>query len=224
MKTISHEPILKAWGVVEDITLGTNYKLGIGLLRKEFGSTDNHLNLSASFEKGYEFDNSLAFINMDVNSYLGKGQLQGESLNLGAEWYSFNKHGSDVYLSGAFKFQNNLQPDEQILLGGDTGLRAYPKGYENGDKSLVFTAEKRFHFDWYPLHLAKFGAAIFTDVGSAWSEGKDLELLADVGVGLRIIPTRTSITKAVHIDLAFPLTGDNDVDDFQLTVNTKQEF
>ncbi len=81
----------KSMGEVEDITLGTNYKLGFGLLRKQFGSTDNHLNLSASFEKGYEFNNSLAFINMDINSYLGKGQLQGERLNLNAEWYSFNK-------------------------------------------------------------------------------------------------------------------------------------
>ncbi len=63
---------------------------------------NNHLNLSAAFETGYEFDNSLGFINMDVNSYLGKGQLQGESLNLAAEWYSFNKHGSDVYLSGDY--------------------------------------------------------------------------------------------------------------------------
>ena len=214
----------KSMGVVEDITLGTNYKLGFGLLRKEFGSTDNQLNLSASFEKGYEFENSLAFINTDINSYLGKGQLQGETLNLGAEWYSFNKHGSDVFLSGKFKYQNNLQPDEQILLGGNTGLRAYPKGYENGDKSIVFTAEKRFHFDWYPLHLAKFGAVVFTDVGSAWGEGNDFEVLADVGVGLRMIPTRSSVTKAIHFDLGFPLNGDNDVDDVQLTINTKNSF
>ncbi len=214
----------KSMGEVEDITLGTNYKLGFGLLRKEFGSTDNHLNLSAAFEKGYEFSDSLAFLNMNINSYLGKGQLQGESLNLAAEWYSFSKHGSDVYLSGKFKFQNNLQPDEQVLLGGDTGLRAYPTGYQNGDKSVVFTAEKRFHFDWYPLHLAKFGATIFTDVGSAWGDGKNPELLADVGIGLRMISTRTSITKAIHFDLAFPLNGDNDVDDFQLTVKTENSF
>ncbi len=99
-----------------------------------------------------------------------------------------------------------------------------PKVIKKAINQLFFTAEKRFHFDWYPLHLAKFGAAIFTDVGSAWGEGKDPELLADVGIGLRMIPTRTSITKAVHIDLAFPLNGDNDVDDYQLTVNTENSF
>ncbi|WP_299878065.1 hypothetical protein [uncultured Cocleimonas sp.] len=214
----------KSMGEVEDITLGTNYTLGVGLLRKEFGSTDNQLNLNASFEKGYEFENSLAFINMDANSYIGSGELEGNSLNLGAEWYSFDEHGSDIYLSGTFKYQSNLQPDEQILIGGDTGLRAYPKGYENGDKSLVFTAEKRYHFDWYPLHLAKFGAAVFADVGTAWGDGKDPDVLADVGVGLRMIPTRSSITKAIHIDLAFPLNGEGDVDDVQLSVNTENSF
>ncbi|TCJ85191.1 hypothetical protein EV695_3158 [Cocleimonas flava] len=214
----------KSMGEVEDITLGTNYTLGVGLLREEFGSTDNQLNLNASFEKGYEFENSLAFINMEANSYIGSGELEGDSLNLQAEWYLFDEHGSDIYLSGTFKYQSNLQPDEQLLLGGDTGLRAYPKGYESGDKSLVFTAEKRYHFDWYPLHLAKFGAAVFADVGSAWGDGKDLDVLADVGVGLRMIPTRSSITKAIHIDLAFPLNGDSDVDDVQLSVNTENSF
>ena len=54
--------------------------------------------------------------------------------------------------------KGNLLLGEQVLLGGETGLRGYPAGYQTGDKSLLVTAEKRFHFNWYPLHIAKFGA------------------------------------------------------------------
>ncbi len=214
----------KSMGEVEDVLLGLNYALEVGLLNKELGSSEDHIRLSTKISKGFEFKNSLGLVHSDFITYLGDGSLQGETLNLKGELFTFNKHGSDLFFSGEFRLKNNLQQGEQLLLGGETGLRGYPTGYQDGTKSIVFTVEKRFHFDWYPLQLAKFGAVVFSDTGTARGGDNKAEMLTDVGFGLRIIPTRTSKTKALHLDFAFPLDSGENVDDFQITLKTKQSF
>ena len=47
--------------------------------------------------------------------------------------------------------------------------------------------------------------------------------LRDVGLGLRLAPTRAS-SKIVHIDLAFPLDGDSGIDSVQILVEAKKSF
>ena len=44
-----------------------------------------------------------------------------------------------------------LDPDQQLLIGGDTGLRGYPLGYESGTSRGLLTVEQRFYTDWYPF-------------------------------------------------------------------------
>ncbi|MEH6458009.1 MAG: hypothetical protein V7749_16895 [Cocleimonas sp.] len=214
----------KSMGEIEDVPLGLNYTFEVGLLDKELGSSENHIRLASTVSKGFEFKKSLGFIQSDLISYLGEGRLEGETLNLKGELFTFNDHGSDFYFSGNLQIKNNLQLGEQLLLGGETGLRGYPTGYQDGTKSLVFTAEKRFHFDWYPYQLAKFGAVVFADAGTAWGGDKKAEVLSDVGFGLRIIPTRTSKTKALHLDFAFPLDAGKNIDGLQITLKTQQNF
>ncbi|MGK0272297.1 MAG: outer membrane protein assembly factor BamA [Cocleimonas sp.] len=214
----------KSMGEIEDIPLGLNYTFEVGLLDKELGSSENHIRLASKVSKGLAFKKSLGFVKANLISYLGEGKLQGDTLNLKGELFTFNDHGSNLYFSGNLQIKNNLQPGEQLLLGGETGLRGYPKGYQEGTKSIVFTAEKRFHFDWYPYQLAKFGAVIFADAGSAWGGDNKVKVLSDVGFGLRIIPTRTSKTKALHLDFAFPLDADENINNVQITLKTKQNF
>jgi len=214
----------KSMGEVEDVPLGLNYAIEVGLLNQELGSSENHIRLASKVSKGFEFENSLGFFNSDFITYLGDGRLQGETLNLRSELFTFNDNGSDLYFAGSLRVKNNLQEGEQLLLGSETGLRGYPEGYQDGTKSVVLTTEKRYHFDWYPLQLAKFGAVVFADAGTTWGGNNKTELLTDVGFGLRMIPTRTSTTKALHLDFAFPLNAGENVDDFQITLKTKQSF
>lgn len=214
----------KSMGEIEDISLGLQFSFQVGLLNEALGSSDNHLRLANKISKGFEYKNSLSFVNSDFTSYLGKGKLKGERLNIKGEYFTFNERGSDLYFSGNFKINNNLQIGDQLLLGGETGLRGYPKGFQNGDKSLVLSAEKRFHFDWYPLQIAKFGAVVFADAGTAWGDGNKAELLSNIGFGLRMIPTRSSTAKVLHLDFAFPINSGKDVDNFQIMLKTKHNF
>ena len=44
-----------------------------------------------------------------------------------------------------------LDPDMQLLIGGDNGLRGYPLRYEAGTSRALLTVEQRFYTDWYPF-------------------------------------------------------------------------
>ncbi len=120
-----------------------------------------------------------------------------------------------------------LDPEEQIVLGGEEGLRGYPLRYQSGDRRLLLTLEQRIFTDLYPFRLVHVGGAVFFDVGRTWSAAADPDArgwLRDVGVGLRFAPSRSGLGGMVHLDLAFPLDGDGSIERVQWLVSTKDTF
>ena len=67
-------------------------------------------------------------------------------------------------------------------------------------------------------------------MGRAWEPGFDNgvedELLANIGVGLRLASSKAASGRIAHIDFAFPLTNRNDRDarNLQISVNIKGRF
>jgi hypothetical protein len=88
-----------------------------------------------------------------------------------AYWRDFGD--DELYASIAGDVVHALDPDQQITLGGDNGLRGYPLRYQTGDARLLLTVEQRVFTDWYPLRLTRVGAAAFYDVGRAWGGPED---------------------------------------------------
>ena len=88
--------------------------------------------------------------------------------------------------------------------------------------------EQRYFTDWYPFRLARIGGAIFADAGRVWGRNplgdEQRGWLTDIGIGLRIAPTRGSSGKVIHLDLAFPLNGDDTIDDVQILLEAKRSF
>ena len=123
---------------------------------------------------------------------------------------------------------HELDLDNLVRLGGDTGLRGFPLRYQNGEASFVATMEQRYYTDWYPFRLFRVGGAVFGDVGRVWGESpvdeERLDWLADAGFGLRLAFTRSASSKVVHIDVAFPLNGDPSIDSVQFLVESRQSF
>ena len=66
-------------------------------------------------------------------------------------------------------------------------------------------------------------------MGRAWGESpmgpsKNLGLLKDVGLGLRLGTSRSALGNVIHLDVAFPLDGGRSIDDVQFLVQTKRSF
>jgi hypothetical protein len=117
---------------------------------------------------------------------------------------------------------------DQLLLGGDNGLRGYPLRYQSGERRALLTVEQRVYTDWYPFRLVRVGGAAFYDVGRAWG-GENQNTanggwLSDVGVGLRLAFDRAAFGNVLHVDLAVPLDRTGDIKAVQLLVKTKVTF
>ena len=149
---------------------------------------------------------------------------------LGAEsrYYLTTSARSKFFASLSGTLTQDLDEDEQLTLGGDTGLRGYPLRYQAGTAKALLTLEQRYYTNWYPFRLFHVGGAVFFDMGRTW--GRDvtgetsLGMLKDVGFGLRLGSSRSAFGNVVHIDLAFPLDGGNDIDSVQLIIETSQQF
>lgn len=122
----------------------------------------------------------------------------------------------------------NFTPDRQFYLGGSSGLRGYPFRFQRGDRRVRLTLERRYYTDWHPWDLFRVGGVAFFDIGRAWysdrDNGPNSGFLKDVGVGLRISSDRFETGKILHVDLAFPLDGGDDVDDVQLLLRGRSTF
>lgn len=216
---------LNTMGVIEDTQIGRSMELSVGLLSSAFGSTDDYLRVGARYSRGFQLtDKQLGVIGVSGNSYLGEGELQGIQSNVKGQYYYFKNQKDTLYLSGEVWAADNFLSKEQYELGGDVGLRGYPQGFQSGDRAALLSMEYRHYFDYYPWKLAKFGAVAFADVGTAWDSNKDPELLSDMGFGLRIVPTRSSSSRVIHLDVAFPLDSNGQVDSVQYLLSTKKSF
>jgi len=101
----------------------------------------------------------------------------------------------------------SLPADEQILLGGSTGLRGYKAYQFSGDRSALLNLENRIHLG--ELLTIGVGLVPFADVGRAWTgdrlRWKDLR--ASAGLGLRFGFGKFYNAQVARIDLAYPLDG-----------------
>ena len=216
-------------GRTEDFFYGTEVTAGVGLSNSGFGADRNAIILAASARKGYDFNETQQlFLASTFSSRLADQQFRNLIATTAASYYWRWRPNWLLFSSFGATVTDALDPDAQLLLGGDNGLRGYPLRYESGTKRAVFTVEQRFYTDWYPFRLVRVGGAVFTDVGRTWGTGvignSEPGLLRDVGFGLRLGNTRSGLGNVLHIDLAFPLKQLPGIRRTQFVVQTLQSF
>lgn len=159
---------------------------------------------------------------------LEDGSLTDAVLDANSKFYLRQSKRSVFYASVSASLTSNLDPEKQLLLGGDNGLRGYPLRYQAGKTNALLTLEERFYSSWQPLKLFNVGGAIFFDAGRAWGQDEYAAApsgwLQDVGVGLRLGSARSALGNVLHIDLAMPLNRPNGIDSLQLLIETKKSF
>jgi hypothetical protein len=101
-----------------------------------------------------------------------------------------------------------LDPEKQIPLDGDTGLRGYRLHAVEGDRRIVGNVEARVFAVPEILQLVSFGFVVFGDVGWSWGDPDGFWRLADAGVGLRIGLSRASKNTLLRMDVARSLHPD----------------
>jgi hypothetical protein len=217
-------------GRTEDVALGLDFYVSIGRATDNLGSDRDATIVETRVRKGWEpgGPGSLLLLEAGAGARDEDDGIHNAVLTTSARYYR-RTFGSELFLMSLTTVHgNNLDLENQVLLGGDNGLRGYPLRYQSGERSAAFTVEQRFFTDWYPFRLLRFGYAVFMDAGRV--SGIDPRgtpsqgTLYDVGVGLRLTSPRASGGSILHIDLAFPINAAPDIDDVQLIIEKKASF
>ncbi len=213
----------------EDVLLGFRAGARLGLAAPAFGADREALMLRAYAQNGWDFGRaSSLFVNLTGAGRVEHEGLRNAALTAEARYYAQTTARTRFFATIGGTVTEQLDGDQQLLLGGDTGLRGYPLRYQAGTSRALFTLEQRYYTDWYPFRLFHVAGAVFFDMGRTW--GTDVTgatsdgMLHDVGLGLRLGSSRSAFGNVVHVDLAFPLDGGDDIDDMQFVVETKARF
>ncbi len=213
----------------EDFYMGTRLSATLGWSDTSFDADRDALVYSLSGNLGFGTLDKRALLLSAVAS--GRHEDEGAAnatLSVDARYYSSNTDKQLFFAVLNATVGDNLDLDNPLEIGGDTGLRGYPLRYQSGDSRLLLTLEQRYFTDWYPFSLFRVGGAVFLDTGRVWGRdplgGPNLGWLTDLGFGFRFAPTRLGTRKIVHLDIAFPLDGDPTIDSVQVLLELKQSF
>ncbi|HSK78275.1 MAG TPA: POTRA domain-containing protein [Thermoanaerobaculia bacterium] len=213
----------------EDLNLGRQIHARLGFSSPAFGADREHWIAEAGTSAGWRpGSGQLLLASVGGSTRWAESEAENLLVSGNVRWYlrNFGKHLLFASLSG--DIARNLDDEDQLLLGGDSGLRGYPLRFQTGDRRVLFTVEQRFFSNLELFHLATLGAAVFFDAGQAWfiesESSQERQLLKDVGIGLRLGSIRSSRGAVVHLDAAFPLDGDDSIDRVQWLISTRESF
>lgn len=216
-------------GKTEDFLLGSRYAATLGWSDESFGADRDALIFSARASRGFgTLEKRALLLSASAGGRVESGSAVNSMFSLSARFYRTQSEKRLFFATLSATAGHSLDIDNPVQIGGDTGLRGYPLRYQSGDSKMLFSVEQRYFTDWYPFRLVRIGGAIFADAGRVWGEdpvgGRRFSWLSDVGFGLRFAPTRSSAGKMIHLDVAFPLGGDDSIDTVQFLLESKRSF
>jgi hypothetical protein len=219
----------------EDLFSGKYLQASIGWASESFGSSADAAIVSLGAGDTLESLNRRHTLTLQTNasSRIEDDGLSNGVLNGAARYYWRMTERQLLFASLTGTVTHELDADRQLTIGGDTGLRGYPLRYQSGSAVALLTLEHRVYTNYYLFRIFHLGGAVFVDAGRSWGHGNgpetpgidtNLGLLKDVGFGLRFGSSRSAFGNVIHVDLAFPLDGDNSIDRVQFLVETKASF
>jgi len=219
----------------EDLNLGRQFSALVGLSSPTFGGDASRWVAQTAVSDGWRpAPGQIVLAQLGGSTRWAEGDAENLVAGGRVRWYvrDFGRHV--FYASLGADLAHRLDGEDQLLLGGDSGLRGYPIRYQAGDRRVLLTLEQRFFSDREIFHLAHLGAAVFFDAGQAWFVDtlterdvvlrQNRKILKDIGLGLRIGSSRSSRGGVLHLDVAFPLDGGGSIQRLQWLVSTGDTF
>lgn len=216
-------------GRPEYFLMGRSLRLGVDRAQRALGADRNAWNYALKAGDGKVIGGDGALVG-SVEHSLSEGDQRYERRRSAgtATYFKPRPDGSLFYAALSIDTLRLGLANEQLSLGGDNGLRGYPARYQNGDNRVLLTIEQRYFFDVFPFRLFRLGAAVFGDVGRAWTQSatdtRPQPWLSDVGVGLRIANVRTAYGNVLHADLAAPTGKHEGIRKYQFLLRTRFSY
>jgi hypothetical protein len=220
-------------GFTEDIETGLVHNLRLSISPSALGGDQDRLQVAASAGMAV-MASQKGMLRWDVSvsglRNLERNETQDIVFAAGIRGLYKSSVGTGYHASLKLDVARNLLTGQQLFLGGETGLSGYIDRLQAGDRRLLLRLERRQYLDRNLFGLVNLGWLVFADVGRAWSPDdvfrNRTRSLIDVGLGLRLAPTKSERGKMIHLDFAVPLKDKDDplVGDYEFVVSIQNGF
>jgi hypothetical protein len=215
---------------VEDYDLGNELSFLGGYASPELGADRDRWIFNATDQQGLSLgEGRFAMAQVGAAGRVAGGDWENALFftNLDLFWKSERPYLNTwvAHLEGATVRHMDLE--DQVILGGNTGLRGYENDAFTGAKAVLANLENRFFFPGEYLHLVRWGGAVFFDSGAVAPEGTGLSSArfdSDVGLGLRAASTRSASGGVLRVDLAYALDRGPGPSRLVLSIRAGQAF
>jgi hypothetical protein len=214
----------------EDLNLGTQFHWRFGYSSTALGADKSRMVFDSAWTSGWRPSPRQLLLTSARGATRWKHRTENMQIGGTLEYYARNFLENVFYVGLHGDLVDDADLENQLLIGGDTGLRGYPIRLQSGDRRWLATVEQRFFSDREFFHLLHFGAAVFFDIGRAWYNNPpsglkvEEDTLRDIGLGLRIGSSRSSKSAMIHLDVAFPLDGPENIKSMQWLVSSSETF
>ncbi|MCG3205035.1 MAG: Outer membrane protein assembly factor BamA [Elusimicrobia bacterium] len=213
----------------EDINLGEMISFEGGPSNKHFGATDDSVVLRLTAGKTFHFQENQVWFNLlKMDGRQEEEAVRDGVMRIRSQYFLLNwMPENTASLRGEYIHSKNLDPEKQFLLGGENGLRGYSVRQFSGPNKMLLALENRqvVLYEW--LHLVNIGWALFADTGAVWADGvfpKFPQFKSDVGLGLRLAPSRSVDPGLIRIDVAYALQDNDRKSRFVLNIGADLSF
>lgn len=201
----------------EDLHLGFDLTLELGVASSALGADGDYLIARGSFSDTLNYDeDSLWQHSLSFEGFYDRRRDTSEDVMLRYENRYFRRQTAQrsFFARAEAVYSRNLRGHRQVVLGAQTGARAFDNRFQVGDRRLVVSVEERLYTDIHLFNLIRVGAAVFADAGRTWATDGDTgtaeDWLTDIGFGLRLASSKAASDRVAHLDFAFPLSNRND--------------
>src|SRR5689334_16413627 len=131
----------------EYLTMGFASTVQVGRSLGAFGATEQPWQISANASKGFRFQQAGHQMLASANYSTLYGSSVGDSPAMGAavRYYAPQKEPLLFYFAASTDHVHSSNQADDLLLGGDNGLRGYPLRYQRGQHRTLFTFEERYY-------------------------------------------------------------------------------
>jgi len=220
-------------GFTEDIETGLVHNLRLAISPSMLGGDQDRLQVSASAGMAI-LASQKGLLRWDVSvgglRDLERDETQDIVFSAGIRGLYKPTARAGYHVSLNVDVARNLMTGQQLFLGGETGARGYIDRLQAGDRRLRLRVERRQYLDRNLFGLMNLGWLVFADAGRAWTPnnvtGRRGQSLMDVGLGLRLAPTKAERGKMIHLDFAVPVKNRADplVGDYEFVVSIQNGF
>ncbi|HTS88503.1 MAG TPA: hypothetical protein VMG41_08435 [Gemmatimonadales bacterium] len=195
-------------GRAEDVDVSNYGRIGLFAAPAALGYPRDGIGGLALARVGTRLSRGFAWIDARVNGVVTSAGLDSGSATLAGTFvYTPNIHHVLIAHADIGWLKNPL-PGTEFDLGFLIGPRGFPLHAFTGDRTYFATTEYRYMLGediWKAIDL---GVAAFADHGGAWWNYEGRRTGTDVGLGIRIGPSRAANANPTRLDFAYRFKND----------------